>query len=92
MDSQFQTGIPIQVTVAVTYQDDKPVMVTDATKEIVISKVPNNKNLSEIYTKYELSINGTADIRIPTSSKDESGFILKVMALIDKMPHKIFNE
>lgn len=79
LESQFQMGIPIQSTIAVTYQDDKPVMVNDATKTIVISKVPNNKNLSETYLKYELTENGTTDIRLPTSAKDESGFILKVI-------------
>lgn len=79
LESQFQIGIPIQSTIAVTYQDDKPVMVNDAIKTIVISKVPNNKNLSETYLKYELTANGTTDIRLPTSAKDESGFILKVI-------------
>lgn len=79
LESQFQMGIPIQSTIAVTYQDDKPVVVNDATKIIVISKVPNNKNLSETYIKYELTANGTTEIRLPTSAKDESGFILKVI-------------
>lgn len=78
MDSQFQTGIPIKAIVAVTYQDDKPVMVNDATKELIILKVPNNKNLTETFTKYTLSSNGTAELNVPTSKKDESGFILRV--------------
>lgn len=78
LDPQFQTGIPVKVTLAVTYQDDKPVQVNDANKEIVILKIPNNKNLSETYTKYELSKNGTVLVSVATSKKDESGFILKV--------------
>lgn len=78
LDPQFQIGIPVKVTVAVTYQDDKPVQVNDANREIVILKIPNNKNLSETYTKYELAKNGTVLVSIPTSKKDESGFILKV--------------
>lgn len=79
LDPQFQSGIPVKVLVAVTYQDDKPVRVNDANKEIVISKIPNNKNQSEIFTKHELASNGTVLLSIPTSKKDESGFILKVM-------------
>lgn len=78
LDPQFQSGIPVKVMLAVTYQDDKPVRVNDANKEIVILKIPNNKNLSETYTKYELANNGTVLLSIPTSKKDESGFILKV--------------
>lgn len=78
LDPQFQTGIPVKVTVAVTYQNDKPVKVNDANKEIVIFKQPNNKNLSETYWKHELANNGTVLVSIPTSKKDESGFILKV--------------
>lgn len=66
---------------AVTYQDDKPVRVNDANKEIVISKIPNNKNLSETYIKHELASNGTVLVSIATSKKDESGVILKVMPL-----------
>lgn len=82
LDPQFQTGIPIKVMVSVTYQNDKPVNVNDANKEIVISKIPNSKNLSETYTKHELTNNGTALVSIPTSKTDESGFVLKV-----RIPH-----
>lgn len=78
LDPQFQIGIPVKVTVSVTYQNDKPVQVNDANTEIVILKIPNNKNLSETYTKHELANNGTVLVSIPTSKKDESGFILKV--------------
>lgn len=78
LEPQFQSGIPVKVMLAVTYQDDKPVRVNDANKEIVISKIPNNKNLNETYTKHELANNGTVLLSIPTSKKDESGFILKV--------------
>lgn len=78
LDPQFQTGIPIKVMVSVTYQNDKPVKVNDANKEIVISKIPNNKNLSETYTKHKLTNNGTALVSIPTSKIDESGFVLQV--------------
>lgn len=81
LDSQFQTGIPIKVMVSVTYQNDKPVNVNDANKEIFISKIPNNKNLSETYTKHELTNNGSVLVSIPTSKKDESGFVLKVRIL-----------
>lgn len=77
-DSQFQTGLPVQVNVAVTYQDNKPVMVNEATKSIVILKVPNNQNLSETIYKFELSSNGTILATIPTSRLDESGFTLRV--------------
>lgn len=78
LDPQFQSGIPVKVMLAVTYQDDKPIQVNDANKEIVIWKIPNNKNLNQTYTKYELANNGTVLLSIPTSKKDESGFILKV--------------
>lgn len=79
LDPQFQCGIPVRVMVAVTYQDDKPVHVNYVVnRDIVISKIPNNKNLSETYTKHELSNNGTVLLSIPTTKKDESGFILKV--------------
>lgn len=81
LDPQFQIGIPVKVLVAVTNQDDKPVRVNDANREIVISKIPNNKNLSETYTKHELASNGTVLVSIETSKKDESGFILKVTPL-----------
>lgn len=77
------------MTVAVTYQNDRPVQVNDVNKEIVISKIPNNKNLSETYTKYELAMNGTVLVNIATSKKDESGFILKVQA---KLLTEISNE
>lgn len=77
-DSQFQTGLPVKLTVAVTYQDDKPVLVNEATKEIVISKIPNNKNLTETYSKHELSMNGTIQFNVPTTKQDESGFTLRV--------------
>ncbi|XP_031620960.1 CD109 antigen-like [Contarinia nasturtii] len=78
LDPQFQSGIPVRVMVAVTYQDDKPVHVNYVVnRDIVILKIPNNKNLSETYTKHELSNNGTVLVSIPTSKKDESGFILK---------------
>lgn len=60
LESKFQTGLPVQVNVAVTYQDNKPVMmVNEATKNIIIEKVPNNQNLSETFYKYELLANGT---------------------------------
>lgn len=78
LDPQFQMGIPVNVMVSVTYQDDKPVQVNEANKEIVISKIPNNRNLSETYTKHELASNGTVLLNIPTTKTDESGFILKV--------------
>lgn len=78
LEPQFQMGIPIKVMVYVTYQNDKPVNVNDANKEIVIGKIPNNKNLSETYTKHELTNNGSALVSIPTSKKDESGFVLMV--------------
>lgn len=78
LEPQFQTGIPVKVTVSVTYQNDKPVNVNDANKEIVISKIPNNKNLSETYTKHQLTKNATVLVSIPTSKTDESGFVLQV--------------
>lgn len=71
--------MPINALVAVTYHDDKPVNVNDATKQIVLIKIPNNKNLSETYMKSELTMNSTAKFNIETSKKDESGFILKVI-------------
>lgn len=77
-DSKFEMGKPIKVNVAVTYQDNKSVMVNDATKTIVIAKVPNNQNLTETFTKFELSANGTIEARIPTYKMDESGFLLRV--------------
>lgn len=80
MEPQFQTGLPVKFMVAVTYQDDRPVVVTEANKEIVISKIPNDKNLGETFLKYELANNGTTMVNVATSKKDESGFILKVSA------------
>lgn len=81
-NSQFQTGLPVQVNVAVTYQDNKPVMVNEATKSVVILKVPNNQNLSETLFKYELTPNGTIQATIPTSRIDESGFTLRVSLIV----------
>lgn len=78
LDPQYQSGLPVSVLISVTYHDDKPVKVTDATKQIVLIKIPNNKDLSETYIKQELSMNGTAKFNVKTSSNDESGFILKV--------------
>lgn len=76
--SRYETGSPVHVNVAVTYQDKKPVMVNEATKEIMFVKVPNNQNLSETFFKRELSANGTVQTDIPTSEIDNSGFILRV--------------
>lgn len=76
-NSQFQTGLPIKVSVAVTYQDDKPVT-NEKQRDIFIIKVPNNRNLSETNFKYQLAENGTVQLNIPTSKKDESGFTLMV--------------
>lgn len=92
LDPQFQTGIPVKVMVAVTLQNDKPVEVNDANKEIVILKIPNNKNLSEIYMKHELANNGTVLVSIPTSKKDESGFILKVHSIHFVFIFSIFHQ
>lgn len=83
LDPQFQTGIPVKLLVSVTYQNDKPVKIDDANKEIVISKIPNSRNLSETYIKYELTNNGTAMVSIPTSKRDESGFVLRVRLHIE---------
>lgn len=78
-DSNFQTGLPLLISVAVTYQDNKPVVVdNDATKSIVLIKVPNNQNLSETFFKCDLEANGTAQTTIPTSKVDESGFTVRV--------------
>lgn len=78
MDTQYQRGLPVNVLLSVTYHDDKPVAVTDATKHIVLFQIPNNRDLSESFTKQELSPNATAKFIVKTSKKDESGFILKV--------------
>lgn len=82
LDPQYQSGVPVSVLISVTYHDDKPVKVTDATKQIVLIKIPNNKDLSETYIKQELSTNGTAKFIVKTSNKDESGFILKVSRVL----------
>lgn len=78
LEPQYQSGLPVSVLISVTYHDDKPVKVTDATKQIVLIKIPNNKDLHETYIKQELSMNATATFNVKTSAKDESGFILKV--------------
>lgn len=70
--------MPINALIAVTYHDDRPVNVNDATRQIVLVKIPNNNNLSETYMKSELTMNATAKFIVETSKKDESGFILKV--------------
>lgn len=77
-DSQFQIGLPVRVNVAVTYQDNKPVMANEANKNIVIVKVPNNQKLSETFFKHELTPNGTVEAYIPTDKIDESGFTMLV--------------
>lgn len=77
-DSHFQTGTPIKVRLAITYQDDKPVTGENIPREVFVLKIPNNRNLTESNAKYELFENGTVEFYMPTTKKDESGFTLKV--------------
>lgn len=77
-DSQFQTGSPVRVNVAITYQDGKPVVVNEANRDVVIVKVPNSQSVAETFFKHPLTPNGTVEAIIPTSRLDESGFTLRV--------------
>ena len=65
--------------IKVTHHDNSAVPVDENTKDIIIGKVYHQYQLDAnyTYTKFELDSTGSANIRIPTSTK-QGGFRLNV--------------
>lgn len=65
-------------------------LLNDETRSIVIGKIINRYNLNEqvSYYKFELSKNGTANIRVPTL-RNETSFNLEVNVCFHVFEHFI---
>lgn len=81
--------ILLWIQVKVSHHDSSPVLVTDETKWITIGKVLNRWSDKEnvAYFKFALDATGTANVKIPTSSKEESFYLeVRVSNLKSKFP------
>lgn len=55
-----------------SHHDNSPVLLNEETKWITIGKITNRYNSDErvTYYKFELNVNGTANLRIPTLTNE----------------------